>query len=296
MGSGVAGGAAGLRAQESSDAVDLRTLEEVAKKMEAIYIESPSKSFGKSNFLLLRAALADMSFITPPIVAASQLSQSAFARVDTDPSAKFSERCDKLVQECYLYEVSTAFTPPWTTTVQRSPNASMNAAAVFGPPTDVLVPETRVKLPWQCQPEVFVTTTQLQHSAFFAELKSVNALIFNQVMTYGALALTKSFFTKAEGGSSVASLRRFYPKPLVGYGLVAFAHCGYLVALEWVGKLFMTPVRARQPTIPNLNPNRCPEFEPAVWWPGLVSRVLVDFPVFGSGFRALLHSKLRPAT
>ena len=235
----------GFRAEESSGSGVLHSLEEVAEKTKAIRIDSPSKL---GDYSMLRSELADISFVSKPIVAVSTLSQSAFALVDTATTAGLRERCQQLVQEDNLYAVATAFTPPWTTTQLRDSGAKSNAAALFGPKANVIVP-TRVQLPWRCEPEVFVSTSP-HHSAFFAELKSVNAAIFNQVMTYGAFGLIKSFFTKAEATSP--SHRRFYRRPLVGYGLVAFAHCGYFVALEWVGKLFMTPVSAPDDNPPRL--------------------------------------------
>ena len=207
--------------------------------MTRITISSPSK-LGEAS--LLRPALAEISF-AKPIVASSVVSSSAFAMVDTDTAATLSERCERLVKEGSLYTVATAYTPSWTEASHRDSNAKANAASLYGPQADVMVPQ-RIVLPWQCEPEVFVSTLSPQHSAFFAELKSVKATIFNQVMTYGVFALIKSFFSSS-GRKSSTSVHRFYRKPLVGYGLVAFAHCGYFVALEWVGKLFMTPVRAQ---------------------------------------------------
>ena len=214
-------------------------------KVNGCAISSPSK-LGRND--LLRSALAHVSF-KETVCVKSAVSDEAFAKVDTAASAGFHEQCVQLVKEGNLYGVATEFTPTWTTHQQRSSKeAKANAAYLCAPKDRILVPP-HVALPWECQPEVFVSAS-LQHPPYVAELKSVGEEVYNQVMTYGVFGLLHSYFKLPEGEPSMpvgtaASRRRFYLKPLVGYGLVAFAHCGYLVALEWVGKLFMAPARSR---------------------------------------------------
>lgn len=212
--------------------VTFKSLEEATKKMATIKISSPSK-LGSSS--LLRPELAHISFVEP-IVTASNLSPAAFANI-VAAERGVAEQCKSLVQEGQLYAVATAFVPSWVTARPRDACAKANAAALFGPKENILLPE-RVVLPWLCEPESFTSTSEL-HSSFFTELKSVSEAIFNQIMTYGVFSLARSYF-HVDGGDT--SRRRFYKRPLVGYGLVSFAHCGYLVALEWVGKVFMTPI------------------------------------------------------
>ena len=90
-----------------------------------------------------------------------------------------------------------------------------------------------VVLPWMCEPELFTDPTPL-HPAFNGEVKSAGVEMYNEVLTYVTFGMLKALFS--------CDAQRFYSRPPVGYGIVAFPHVGYLVVVEWIGKLFMTPV------------------------------------------------------
>ena len=144
-----------------------------------------------------------------------------------------------LLSESNFYSYATHALPLWLSEAHhtiRNSKAEMNAAALYGPPESVVLP--KVVLPWQCKPEVLVGV--LQHrSPFCGELKSIDKILFVKVLTYLLFGLAKAFFPS--DGSEDPPVR-FYPRPPTGFALVAFAHVGYLVGCEWIGKLFLAPV------------------------------------------------------
>lgn len=56
----------------------------------------------------------------------------------------------------------------------------------------------------------------------------------NELLTHVAMSIVDAQFR-------CSTELRFYAQPPVGYGVVAFPHCGYVVAVDWVAKLFATP-------------------------------------------------------
>ena len=86
-----------------------------------------------------------------------------------------------------------------------------------------------------CQPEVFVRVLKRGEPGYTAEGKSVpsTCVVWAEILTYSRCCLTQSFFGT---GSSV-----FYKRPPVCFGLVAFGPIGFIVAIEWIGKLFVSP-------------------------------------------------------
>jgi len=61
--------------------------------------------------------------------------------------------------------------------------------------------------------------------------------LYDQLVTYVTLGIVGSMFVAVPEGR-----RRFFTRPPVGYGLAALAHVGYVVAVEWVGRLFVSVV------------------------------------------------------
>ena len=56
--------------------------------------------------------------------------------------------------------------------------------------------------------------------------------------------MVRVFFPASVEGGGAAAPRRFFARPPLGFALVAFPHVGYLIALEWVGVLFVSPITA----------------------------------------------------
>jgi len=94
-----------------------------------------------------------------------------------------------------------------------------------------------------CQPESLTSSTAF-HPAFNAEAKPATSAgdvkspkMFDELVTYVTLGIVGSMFMGVPEGR-----RRYFNRPPVGYGLAALAHVGYLVAVEWIGKLFVSVV------------------------------------------------------
>ena len=79
-------------------------------------------------------------------------------------------------------------------------------------------------------------------SAFNGEVKTVgDKLALQELAQYVAIGMVHSLFPPL---SNETTRNLFYATPPVGYGLLALPHVGYIVAVEWVGVLFATPVTA----------------------------------------------------
>ena len=150
-----------------------------------------------------------------------------------------------LLHERNMYPLMTSFLPTWVLTQHRQAHVSkggMSAKNLFigkGTPPDL----PRIVLPWDCKPEI-LTSADAFHPAFNAEAKSVTSAgdaktskLYDQLVTYVTLGIVGSMFVAVPEGR-----RRFFTRPPVGYGLAALAHVGYVVAVEWVGRLFVSVV------------------------------------------------------
>ena len=63
-----------------------------------------------------------------------------------------------------------------------------------------------------------------------------------QAVYSAMMDLTRIFFPASASG--VACSRRFFSVPPIAYALIAFAHVGYVIAIEMIGKLLVAPVTA----------------------------------------------------
>ena len=182
---------------------------------------------------MLRSELAALCLETPLVLQADVEALTAFQTF-------FGQTCvtdtEDLFAEANFYALATKHVPSWITARERGTEAKQNAAALYGPSDGVAVPP-HITLPWLCEPELYTTATR-GHPAFSGELKSAGAgqAAFNEVLTYILFGMFHSHFPAA------SATRRFYQQPPVGYGLVAFPHCGYLLGVEWVGKLLLYPI------------------------------------------------------
>lgn len=139
-----------------------------------------------------------------------------------------------LVDEGQFYSVATTFVPSWVELVRvRNKSARMSAEALHPTSATVYQP-LHFTVPWRCEPELFVKAKP-QHPGFNGELKGCPGMVYNEVLTYVVIDMLSSLFPNN-------GKHRFYSRPPIGYGLVAFPHVGYFLAVEWVGKLFLTPV------------------------------------------------------
>ena len=199
----------------------------VMRQFPKLAIESPSK---KSNNVL-RQELASLC-LDAPLVLRSALAPSVFRSFfDLDTVSVVAD----LFAEANFYELATKYVPSWVAVKRRAADAKQNAAALYGPPQNVDVPP-HVSLPWLCEPELY-TTSAAGHPAFSGELKSAGTgqALYNELLTYILFGMFHSLFP-------AGSTRRFYYQPPIGYSIAAFPHCGYLLGVEWIGKLLLYPI------------------------------------------------------
>ena len=200
----------------------------VEASLRLMEVMSPSKT---GNEQLLRPALASLASETP-LVLHTDAPPGLFAGFCADAGLT-SE--DELFGEAKFYPLVTRLLPPWVEARTRDPRAKQNAASLFGPVDQIGLP-AHIKLPWQCEPEGDIRAL-LGHPTFAVEVKG-DKTAMNQVVTYILLGMVHSAFRKVPGQTG----RRFHTRPPVGHGLLTFPHVGYLVGVEWVGKLFVYPV------------------------------------------------------
>ena len=205
-------------------------------------IESPSKASGPS----IVGRFAELSFCARPLTPAlAGLSAAASLEEWRGKSAA------ELLREESAHPISTKHVPAWVEAITRGATASqgsLSAANLYlGRGTDASFRPTMpsVQVPWHCQPELLTRPKQPFHPAFCGEIKSAlskgdtkeRPRMYDELTTYALLALLGSFFQGVPHGH-----RRFFHAPPLAYALAAFAHVGYLVAVEWVGKLRVTVV------------------------------------------------------
>ena len=204
------------------------------------FIDSPSKPSGVS----IVGRFAELSFCARPLTPAlAGLSAAASLEEWRGMSAA------ELVREESAHPISTKHVPAWVEVITRGATASLgslSAANLYlgrgtGDSPRPTMPS--VVVPWNCQPELLTHPKQPFHPAFCGEIKSAlskgdtKERMYDELTTYALLALLGSFFQ----GVPLGHMRFFHAPPLA-YALAAFAHVGYLVCVEWVGKLRVTVV------------------------------------------------------
>ena len=221
-------------------AVDLLTLAERTHT-----IASPSKGRGVCS-----DHLALFEFDAEPHVAALRelVHRGSLAAVASCAGATdvAGNNCGQLLKEGSLYPLTTSYVPSWVTATRRTPQrgGSSPAFRVFGLERIDRVASPGFVLPWNCQPELFTEALPF-HPAFNGEVKSAMSSgdsaespgMFDQIFTYVMLGMAASLFRDVPDGH-----RRYFKHPPIGYGLAAFPHVGYIVAVEWIGLLFVSVV------------------------------------------------------
>ena len=198
-----------------------------------------------SNGVLLQVGLTSFVMDAPPrLDSLTNLSQA-----DSLGALRNAGSPADLLSEETLYPLSTAFVPSWVDATQRSTGlrkGAKSARTLFGFTNKIPPPQVPgFNLPWGCQPELLAVAT-IFHPAFGGEVKSAKSSgdsktpapkMFDELVTYVTLGMVASLFRDVPVGH-----RRFFSHPPLGYGLAAFPHVGYLLAVEWIGKLFVSIV------------------------------------------------------
>ena len=160
---------------------------------------------------------------------------------------------NEVVDEEQGYPRATASVPGWVEARTRgvSGKGSEAASALFlrALPKPLPKPEwpavPGATMPWSCQPELLTAPRECFHPAFTGEVKSAHssgdtkarAHLFDEIFTYAMLGMLGSYFRSVPRGS-----HRYFRAPPHAFVLAAFPHVGYLVAVEWAGKLHASVV------------------------------------------------------
>ena len=148
------------------------------------------------------------------------------------------------------YPIATKHVPGWVTAILRTASVGSTQAAssiyLRGVDTSSRPTIPGVIVPWRAQTEFATLVNQLFHPPFAGEAKSAissgespsEATLWNQVISYCMLAMLASYFRDVPAGTH----RFFRGSPPYAFGLAAAAGVGYLVAVEWVGKLIVSVV------------------------------------------------------
>ena len=198
-------------------------------------VESPTKMGAPS----IQDALACMDVHARPLapdLLALSVAPSLQCWLGTSPGA--------MLQEVSAYPIATAFVPPWIVAQPRPAHRSkgaQSASTLFlaggGVPLPTLPGASVV---WSSKPELLTAPRHLFHPGFTGEIKSATSAnesssegkLFDELLTNGLLAMLGSYFQGVPPGC-----HRFFLSPPRAYALAGLSHAGYLVALEWAGKV-----------------------------------------------------------
>ena len=156
-----------------------------------------------------------------------------------------------LMVERVYYDLATSVLPPFAERMADSVG-KMDATALFSRAgTKTILWELR----GQCEPELHVRGKLTDDAGagtgfvpgYNGELKTAGDVrALDQAVYYAFMDMTRIFFparTNAQG-ATIACPRRYFDRPPVAYALLAYPHVGYFVAIEMIGRLFVSPVSA----------------------------------------------------
>lgn len=92
-----------------------------------------------------------------------------------------------------------------------------------------------VRLPWNCYPELAVRSER-GYPGFNGELKSLPPVAWDEALTYVCISMMDSLFPVSEGYDV------YHFQPPRGYSLLAVAANGFFAVVEWVARLYITPL------------------------------------------------------
>jgi hypothetical protein len=184
----------------------------------------------------------------PPSLASLDLSRAPLSpdlvRFDTTQSLlewyAGGEDSMLLLHESSALQKALKHLPPWIVDTsdggQRS--GSVTAKTLFG-----VSNLPGMNLPWGCFPELPTRTAKPFHPSFNGEFKSAMSSgdrggklkMMDELLTYSMMGMVGSYFSGIPRGH-----HRFFTAPPYAFALAAFPHVGYLVVVEWVGKLLAT--------------------------------------------------------
>jgi hypothetical protein len=142
----------------------------------------------------------------------------------------------ELFDEENSYGIGELFRPPWSSLPLASPSAK-TARNLYE------ISFTTMPRLNECKPELWVRCKEKCVPGFNGELKTMgNKGLFDGAATFVALDMLRSFFTKWDSGAAspcVENQLLFYDRPPLGYALCGASPVGWVVAIEWIGRLFI---------------------------------------------------------
>ena len=151
-----------------------------------------------------------------------------------------------LSQERTFYRLAAEVLPAFAERVGDQ-SGSMEASTLF---THAAACTHLLRFVLQCKPELHVRgktgeAGRRYRPGFNGELKTAgDERALEQALYYVLMDMIRIFFPAAmtSAGKSAPGPRRFFTRPPLGFALVAFAHLGYVVAVEWVGIVHAAPL------------------------------------------------------
>ena len=213
-----------------------RTVLQAYAAVPMVTVDSPTAPNAPSVF----AATARLSLSEGPL-------SPALAPLSAASSLTAWDTCsvDELLREASGVGPAMLHLPPWIE--NKSGGKMMTASTLFfSGKLPATIPTVLGKvMPWNCRPELLTAVREPFHPAFNGEVKSAMSAgdkggrlrMLDELATYCMLGMLASFFRGVPAGA-----QRFFSEPPYAFGLAAFPHVGYLLAVEWVGTLHVTVV------------------------------------------------------
>ena len=205
----------------------------------------PSPTAGGAKALLEDAGYwgllpAPVSFAPPGGVAQAFAPALAAAAGVAHTPARAAE---SLMDEATFYRLAVSALPAHVVAYE----AQVSARKAFG---DCALRLPRWTFSGRCKPELCAAARPGEtRPVFQGEVKSVDSQVLGQALYNVLMAMAGAFFPSraaAVAGAAAEEGRRvFYAAPPAGFALLAFAHVGYFISVEMVGKALVAP--ASQP-------------------------------------------------
>ena len=102
----------------------------------------------------------------------------------------------------------------------------------------------RFDCPLTCKPELPVRSVGgegIYRCCYNGEIKSLSSTSsFDQAVIYTFMDMVRVFFPKSGKDAIKPGFSRFFHSPPTGFALVGFPHVGYILSLEWIGRIHIS--------------------------------------------------------
>jgi hypothetical protein len=196
---------------------------------------SPTKAL-KSPIDASAIVFVDRPVLIPTSGAAQDASRTMHAhllRLDNDVR--------KLSVEANFYAIANSVTPAFAMPYppQTGGAGMVSAEALFG---SAGCSSALWGLPLKSLPELHVRSVGSDgdfHPGWNGEVKTAGSTTtLDQAVVYTLMDTVRVFFPAPPVGTPRS--RRFFSRPPTGYALAAFPHVGYILAIEWVGRVMVS--------------------------------------------------------